>query len=91
VVDDAQLTLSNVVLEVGIATVVHVAPPSVDVAAAPLPTATQSSELEHVTALSSGSPESAVLCVQLDPPSVVVAATPTRLASPPTATQLVDV
>jgi hypothetical protein len=91
VVEVGQLTPSNEVLDVGIEFVVHVAPPSDDDAVAPLPTATQVVELEHVTALSSGSPESTVPCVQLDPPSVVVAMTPTRLLSLPTATQSVDV
>jgi hypothetical protein len=86
-----QLTPSSVVFGVGIAFVVHVAPPSLEVTAAPSPTATQSLELWHVTALSSGSPEETVLWLQLDPPSEEVAATPTRLLSPPTATQFENV
>jgi hypothetical protein len=86
-----QLTPSNVVFGVGIACVVQIAPPSLEVTAAPSPTATQSLELWHVTALSSGSPEETVLWLQLDPPSEEAATTPTRVLSPPTATQFVDV
>jgi hypothetical protein len=90
VVELGQLTPSNVVFGVGIAYVVHVAPPSLEVTATPLPTATQVVALAHVTALSSGSPDAMLLDVQLDPPSVEVATTPARLLSAPTATQFVE-
>jgi hypothetical protein len=86
-----QLTPSSVVFGVGMACVVQVEPPSLEVTVAPWPTATQSLELWHVTALSSGSPKETVPWLHLDPPSEEVATTPSRLLSPPTATQFVEV
>jgi hypothetical protein len=68
----------------------HVAPPSLVVAAFPTPTATQLLVPEHDTASNSGCPVSSDPTLQDVPPSDDVAAMPFRLTSPPTATQSVD-
>jgi len=71
-------------------TEVHVAPPSLEVAAFPTPTATQWLVPEHDTASNSGCPVSTDAALHDVPPSDDVAAIPLRLTSPPTATQSVD-
>ena len=79
--------LSSVVLAEGMSCGCHVAPPSFEVEVPATPTATQEVALGQSTALRSGRPLATSLSAQAPPPSVETAAKPSKLLSPPTATQ----
>jgi hypothetical protein len=80
-----------VVSLVGMVPDVHVAPPSVERAATPWPTATHVDALAQSTAFRSGSLASNAPCFHVVPPFCEVDATPLRPPSPPTATHSVAV